>query len=195
MEADWAVEIGAGLERMDADWAGWVDLRGHPERVGAIAEAAGRPALVEALLLLNGAESPVFTAKCDVWALGAEEIDPLEFEAEAGAGVVGVASYVDVMARDAGMFGSFARHEAWARAAALALRGVAGRNGRVDLVVRAANFQERDGFGITLYAAGCGGDTQAAEGSWGAVLRAAALATMRVAARGVGSRGSGPSGE
>ncbi|MGA8109429.1 MAG: hypothetical protein WBD46_16260 [Acidobacteriaceae bacterium] len=181
MEADWAVEIGPELASIDAGWDGWIDLRSHPERVGEIAEAEERPALRGALLLLNRTESPVFTSKCDGWPLAAGEIDPLEFEAapeECGSGVAG---YVDVLACDAAVFRSFAQHEAWARQTALELRGVARQRARVDLVVRAAAFRGEDGFGITLYAAGCGRDTRTAEAAWGAALQAAAAATIRVA--------------
>lgn len=184
MEADWAVEIGAGLDRValariEADWPGWIDLRGHPERAGEIAE---REALRIALLELNGGVSPVFTSKCDVWLLSAEEIDPLEFDAERGIRLVGVASYLDVIAKDAGMLASFAQNEGWARRSALDLRSAEVRSCRVDLVVRAAEFQGREGFGITLYAAGCGADSLAAETAWAAALRGAVTATMKAAA-------------
>ncbi|HEX4039133.1 MAG TPA: hypothetical protein VHX37_13830 [Acidobacteriaceae bacterium] len=180
VEADWAVEIGAGLERIDADWSGLVDLRTEPQRVGEITEAAGRPALRETLLDLNAAASPVFTSRCDVWKLEGE-IDPLEFEASPETSAGGMACYLDVLSRDAALFASFERHEAWVRLAVLTLRQVERHQGRVDLVVRAAEYRGEAGFGITLYAAGCGRDTRAAEAAWGAALRAAAAATMRVA--------------
>jgi len=54
MEADWAAAVGAGLDVIDADWPGFVDLGGNPEGIGLIAEAAESVALHEALLLLNG---------------------------------------------------------------------------------------------------------------------------------------------
>ena len=181
VEADWGVEIGPDLASIDASWDGWVDLRSHPQLIGQIVETERRPALRAALLELNGEGSPVFTSKCDVWTLAAGEIDPLEFDAAPEECGAGVACYVDGLACDAAVFRSFAQHEAWARQAALELRGVAGENARVDLVVRAAGFRGGEGFGITLYVAGCGRDTPAAETAWGAALRAAAAATIRVA--------------
>lgn len=182
MEADWAVEIGAELQRIEADWAGWVDLREQPQQVEILPETAGRRALREVLLLLNDQESLVFTTKCDWWELDPAEIDPLEFAAEREAVHAGLASYVDVIARDAEIFASFERHEAWVKSATQELRAVEGRRCRADLVVRAAQFEGRAGFGVTLYAAGCGADTGAAEAAWGEALRAAATATMRMAA-------------
>ncbi|HEX3987106.1 MAG TPA: hypothetical protein VHX13_10905 [Acidobacteriaceae bacterium] len=179
MEADWAVEIGGDGARIEVDWAGFVDLRGDAGAADRIGEAREHSALGAALIALNGRESPVFTSKCDVWTMSAGEIDPLEFDCEAGEAQAGLASYIDVMARESAMFTSFAGHEAWARRAALALRNEPVRSGRVDLVVRAAMSNGEDGFGVTLYAAGCGVDSLAAEAAWGEVLRASVVATMR----------------
>jgi hypothetical protein len=67
MEIDWEVEIGGGTPVIEALWPGFVDLRQSPERITEIAEAAAFPALARLLLTLNGSQSPVWTAKCDVW--------------------------------------------------------------------------------------------------------------------------------
>ena len=178
MEADWAAEVGGDLDRIDADWPGLVDLRTNPEAVVSIAEAAESPALREALLLLNQHNSPVFTAKCDVWEMPAEEIDLVEFDAAAGDARFGMASWVDLVARDPAVFGSFKEHEAWVRRAVLRLRSLPVSQGRVDLVIRGATSGGAEGFAITLYAAGCGVDTSAARTAWGAILRAAVPITM-----------------
>ena len=180
MEADWAVEIGAGLPVIDADWVGFIDLRSGMDAVETIIEAAAAPALRDALITLNAADSPVFTSKCDLWALTPAEIDPDEF----GCGATdppseGFASWIDVIARDPKLFHSFEQHEAWVRRASDRLRTKPVLNGRVDLVVRSAMVAASEGFGITLYAAGCGVDTQAARAAWSEVLRAAVAATMR----------------
>ncbi len=181
MEADWAVEVGGDAARIEVDWAGFVDLRGNPGDVETIVEAREHPALRAALVGLNTAESPVLTTKCDVWTFAGEGIDPLEFDCSADDAQAGCASYIDVIAREPAWFGSFAEHEAWVRRATLVLRGTSDRQGRVDLVVRAAAAGGADGFGVTLYAAGCGVDSLAAEEAWGRVLHAAVMATMREA--------------
>ncbi len=182
MEADWSVEIGAGLPVIDADWPGFVDLRSGPGSIDSVSEAVAEPALRDALVMLNDAASPVFTSKCDVWALGTDEIDPDEFGCESqGACAAGWASWIDLIARDPQRFASFVTHEAWVRQTVAHLQAEALSCGRVDLVVRAATTSGREGFGITLYAAGCGVDTQAARAAWERVLRAAVTATMKQA--------------
>lgn len=181
MEADWAVEVGGGAARIEADWAGLVNLRKDAALVDRIAEAGAHRPLRAALLEMNRADSPVFTSKCDVWELAAEAIDPREFECVPEEARAGLASYIDGIARGAEMFASFEAHEAWVRRVTLALRAAPMRRGRVDLVVRAARMNGADGFGVTIYAAGCGVDSPAAEAAWGEILRAAVMATMREA--------------
>lgn len=182
MEADWSVEIGAGLPVIDADWPGFVDLRHDTGSIDLIPEAAIEPALRDALVGLNGDASPVFTSKCDVWALRADEIDTDEFGCVTrDACAAGWASWIDIIARDPQRFASFEAHDAWVRRTTAHLRTDMIPCGRVDLVVRAAVAHEREGFGITLYSAGCGVDTQSARAAWERVLSAAVTATIREA--------------
>jgi hypothetical protein len=191
MEADWAAEVGGDLDRIDADWPGLVDLRTNPEAVGSITEAAQSVALCEVLLLLNRGDSPVFTSKCDVWELPAEEIDPVEFDAAAADARSVMACWVDLVARETAVFGSFKEHESWVRRAVLGLRALRAPRGRVDLVIRGATSGGVEGFGITLYAAGCGVDTGAARTAWEGILRSAVPITMSEAT----ARNVPPAGE
>lgn len=181
MEADWAAEIGAGLPVIEADWAGFVDLRSDPEAIGSLPEAAGSPALARALTALNRPESPLLTSKCDTWLLDAEELDPDEYDAGAGECLAGVAAYIDIIVQDPRLFASFAWHEGWAARVVAQLRRKAVSNGRADVMIRAAEHGGADGFGITLYAAGCGPDAPAAREAMSAVLEGAAVTMMEAA--------------
>jgi len=178
MEADWAAEIGPDLPSIDVPWEGFVDLRQASSVVQAVEEAIDHPALREALLTLNSKASPVFTAKCDVWILGSSEIDPDEFASYAENAHDGVASYTDLLQLDPGQFASFQFHERWAHDLTRYLQDLTLFNGRVEFVIRTASIDSRSGYGLTLYAAGCGADASSAYAAWQGVLRAAVIATM-----------------
>lgn len=178
MEADWSVEIGSDLPVMDAAWDGLVDLRSSPEKVDEIEEARRKPAMREALLVLNSNDSPVFTTKCDCWTLSEAEIDPDEFAASRENARLGFASYVDIVDRDRARFTSFDTHEQWARAMTEVMHALDVHQGRVDVVVRAAVLHAQNGFGVTIYAAGCGAREADACAAWRAVLAAVAAATI-----------------
>lgn len=178
MEADWSVEIGPKLPEINGAWEGFVDLRRFPGAVENIEEARLYPALRDALLMLNGEGSPVFTTKCDAWTIRDEDIDPDEFSATSETARVGFACYIDVLELDAGQFQSFEFHEQRAREIAMALRGVDLRGARVDTVVRRAHLSETSGFGLTLYVVGCGKNDADAITAWQAALRATVAATI-----------------
>ena len=179
MEADWGVEIGPELPEIHVPWEGFVDLRQTPAELQAIPEAARFPALARALAALNGPGSWLFTAKSDVWSMTEAEIDPYEFAASPGNALCGAASYIDLLARDETNFTRFDFHEDRARRIVQELRGLEIANGRVDLVIRGAMADGLEGYGITLYAAGCGSDTPKTLTNWESVLAAAVLATIR----------------
>lgn len=181
MEADWCVEIGPDLPQIDATWEGFVDLQSSTSAIETVEEAQ-HSALRKALLALNANNSPVFTSKCDTWTLSAEEIDPDEFGASIGNARMGFASYIDILQRDPAQFASYESHERRTRELASHLRLFAVQNGRVDMVLRAAVMNEASGYGVTLYAAGCGPDEASAYTAWQAVLAAAVAATIAAAA-------------
>lgn len=182
MEADWSVEVGPGLPCIEASWEGLVDLRSSPEKLDYIEEARRHSAIREALSLLNGTDLPVFTIKCDTWTLAQEEIDSDEFAATHDTVRAGFASYIDFVEREPARFASFELHERQVRELTTLLRALDLRQGRVDLVVRAAKWKEQGGYGITLYTAGCGADGGSAYAAWQAVLGAAVAATIAGAA-------------
>ena len=183
MEADWLVEIGPDLPVIDVAWNGFVDLRSSPDKVDTIEEARRHSAIREVLLGLNAGGSPVFTTKCDYWTLDEAEIDPDEFAASRETARCGFASYIDVVDRDLGRFASFKFHECLGAQLSSDLHTVDLLQGRVDLVVSAAVRDSQSGFGITIYAAGCGASEADAYAAWEAVLGSAVAATIAAAAQ------------
>jgi hypothetical protein len=180
MEADWEVEVGGGAPVIDALWPGFVDLRSSPERIGEIAEAAAFPALASLLLKLNGAESPLWTAKCDLW-------EPETDELVGGETQVALACYIDLLPFASRVFAQWSQAESFCRewVARLAPRtsSLAALNlcsqslasqpeCRVDLIVRQAIAGETQGFGVTAYLSAAGADRTAAAEALKAVLAA-----------------------
>jgi hypothetical protein len=178
MEADWSVEVGPGLPCIEAWWPGFLDLRGSPHAVDTLPEPVLHPALRNALLTLNEAGSPVFTTKCDTWALPGDQIDPDEFGAGAGQAQTGFASYFDLLMRDPARFSSFSYCEQLARDIAAHLQSIPIACSRADVVARKAVKGEEDGYAITLYVAGCGAADSAAYAAWQTALAAAVAATI-----------------
>lgn len=172
MEADWEVEIGGGAPVIEAGGPGWIDLRTQPERVSEIAEAAGFAALGKLLTALNGAASPWWTSKCDLWQ---EETGEL-------------ACYVDLLPVEGRVFGEWQQAESFCRAFVARLGAEPEHRGSaddaevsVDLVIRAAIAGEVEGFGITAYLSARGTDGADAAAALSAALDAFADALAAVA--------------
>ena len=146
MEADWEVEAGGGAPVIEALWPGFVDLRRNPERIGEIREAAASPALAGLLRALNGAGSPVWTSKCDLWEPEANEL----------------ACYVDLLPVASGVFARWEQAEAFCREWVERLAPAPLTECRVDLVVRQAIAGEAEGFGVTAYLSATGRDRSGA---------------------------------
>jgi len=186
MEADWSVEVGNDLPVIAVPWESFVDLRDRPELIASITEVAGNEALSEALMVLNASALPVFTSKCDCWLLTADEIDPLEFEAECDDAQRGIGCYIDILSRDLAVYRSFSAHEKWVRRATLSLRAMRQPQAKVEFVVRPALMLQNNaadevqrGFGITLYVYACAAEETAAKEVFQIALRTATTITMQ----------------
>jgi hypothetical protein len=183
MEADWSVALGGDDPVIAVPWAGpsgtlqFVDLRLSRERIDEIEEARARPELRSTLLALNGAQSPLWTAKCGAWTSSANEraepFDPYEMDAEPGETSFGAGSYVDLLPRDFPVLCSFERQECWVRAVTGALRVIPSRSARVELVLRHAQVEGTPGFGATWFVEGCGATAFRAEQMWRLALNRA----------------------
>ncbi len=179
MEADWEVEIGPGAPIIDASWAGLVDLRQRPELAPGLPEVDALPGLAEGLMRLNGAGSPVWTAKCDVWVVpNADELDPYELDADPGSVAAAAACYIDLLPGASGPWSEPETAATWCRRFCDQLSSAKLSNCRVDLIVRRAvmaletDVLESGSVGITAYLTACGGTEEEANQMLGRALRA-----------------------
>ena len=193
MEADWSVALAADDPVITVPWEAcgedpgkcrFVDLRRHPHLIDEIEEAKERPPLRTALLLLNGASSPFWTAKCDTWAHGADEgealYDRYDMDAEPGETAFGAGAYIDLLARDNAFFSSFERQERWLRVVTEKLQATPARAVRVELVLRPAEVEGVPGFAVTWFVEGCGATPHSAGQGWGLALDLALAVMMEI---------------
>ena len=193
MEADWTVALAAGDPVITVPWAAsggdirkcsFVDLRLGAHLIDEIEEARSKPPLRSALLLLNAAASPLWTAKCDAWTSsvdeGAEPFDPYEMAADAGDTAFGAGSYIDLLARDVSFLSGFEGQEQWIRAVTQVLRSTPASAARAELVLRRAEVEGVSGFAVTWFVEGCGSTAQGAAQRWAKALDLALAAVMDV---------------
>jgi hypothetical protein len=182
MEADWSVALAASDPVISVPWAApdddvikcrFVDLRLGLHLIDEIEEARARPELRSALILLNGAASPFWTAKCDAWTSASEDdeaFDPYEMDAEPGETAFGAGSYLDLLPRDVALLSGFERQERWMRMVVERLRITPARSVRVELVLRHAEIEAMPGFGVTWFVEACGATARQAGTRWGEAL-------------------------
>src|SRR5215469_4849302 len=119
MLSDWTVECGPDDPVLVVPWSDpdnpsrhFIDLRENPYDLDWLEETAQHPALLHALRALNAPRSPVFSAKCDVWPIATEELEPLRIELDLNPEdpedtALGLASYIDLIWRERSVFASF----------------------------------------------------------------------------------------
>jgi len=197
MVADWSVECSAedpvlvvpwsSRESLPADGvssesatAEFVDLRENPYDLDQIPEAEQYPPLMQALRALNAPRSPVFTAKCDAWPLGARELEELRMELDVRSdgldgAAAGFASYIDLVWRDRTVFASFHQSEQVLHRLARLAAPLDQPRAMLDCVLRPAMLDltgPQEGFAISLYIKALGPDAEAARQSWALALEA-----------------------
>ncbi|MBS1814215.1 MAG: hypothetical protein JSS87_05015 [Acidobacteria bacterium] len=182
MLTEWSAECGADDPVIEVPWTSpdgalrWTDLRTDPHAVDEITEADEYPALLAALRALNASRSPVYTSKCDVWEMDADELAHLRADLllEEDVATAGITSYIDIVVADRTTFAS--RHQAEQlmhridRMAGELPHSLA----KLELVLRPAvvDFDAvQEGYAITLYVKGCGVDIFEANERWSAALR------------------------
>jgi hypothetical protein len=183
METDWSVAAGADDPVIEAGWSdaasglGWVDLRVDGEtqkdRIAALPEAAGTPALARVLALLNAPNGLLMTTKCDRWLLSDAEREELAEALDAPRAACGYGLYIDVLMTHAVPMADFLLHEEWARTTARRCAALPIEDARLELVVRPAQKDAVWGYGVTVYCYAGGADSSGAEAVLDRVLEQA----------------------
>ena len=182
MLMEWSTACGPDDPVLVVPWAStdgalrWVDLRADLDALDEIAEADEHPPLLAALRSLNAARSPVFTAKCDVWMMDAEELEATRNDLllEPDVAGAGMACYIDLLWRERAVFASQHRTaQALHRMDRLA-NELPHSLAKLEAVLRPAVVDVEsgsEGFALTLYVKGVGVDDVEAGERWSAALR------------------------
>jgi hypothetical protein len=182
MLASWSVECGADDPVLVVPWSDpgglhFVDLRENPYDLDRVAEAEAHPALMQALRALNAPRSPVFTAKCDAWTMGACELEAVQLELglSAAEGPAGFTSYIDLIWRDRPVFVSFHQQEQRLQRLGRLLDPLDQPYAAVEAVLRPALVDltgPQEGFAVTLYLKALGTDAAHAYEHWTRAIEA-----------------------
>lgn len=181
MFAEWSAECGVDAPVLVVPWADpdgsvrFIDLRADAYDAYLVPEAEQHPPLLQALRALNVPRSPVFTAKCDVWPLDEDELAGLRanLEPDDGSAQAGYASYIDMVWRDRGLFGSRHRQEQRLDRLVRQAQGVDAPLAALECVLRPAvlDFGEaQEGYAVSLYVKATGTDAVHAEDEWARAL-------------------------
>jgi hypothetical protein len=207
MQADYSVELGREDPALELPWsspdgaARYYDLKRSPDLVLQIAEAVGSPELTAFLTRINAAGFPLQTAKCDLWYSRELSVEEDIFGA-AGKFV----SYIDLVfsgdeksskptlespqARPPSRRLNLAAHEALAKNLCALLKRAPEMAATVELVIRRCYYHCEDdpeksdeGFCITTYVSGFGGDEAEARRRWSIALTLVQHALVQVVQR------------
>ena len=188
MQADWAVELGAGDETLEIPWAAdgggprYYDLKRQPELLLHIEEAARVQELGESLAAINSPTSILEPAKCDAW--GSSEID---FEEEIFGAPVKFGSYIDLLFTEERARFSFPEHERLAKQLTELLRRAPETPAAAEFLVRRCYYHQEEkvakGFYVTFYLFGYGDDEVQARQRWTIALKLVENAVKQLSLR------------
>jgi hypothetical protein len=183
MLAEWSAECSAQDAVLVVPWkdpergVAFVDLRANPYDLDAVPEAAQHPPLLHALRALNAGRSPVFTAKCDAWAMQPEELTQLQAELDIAPSDApnGFAGYIDLVWRERAMFISAPHHERILRRLMRLAEAIERPRAMLECVLRPAVIDldgAQEGYAVSVYVKALGHDAHSAYEEWGDTLEA-----------------------
>jgi hypothetical protein len=188
MQTDYAVELGHDDETLEMPWAApdgsccYYNLKREPQMLGAIEEAVRVRELHDFLLTVNAPTSILESAKCDAWSTN--EIHP---EEEILGKPWKFGSYVDLLFTNSAARFSFEDHETFLKRLTKLLQSVAEIQASAEFLLRRCHYHEdafverrasppasrggvRNGFYVTFYLFGYGGDEAEARTQWAIAL-------------------------
>ena len=184
MDAEVSVELGAEDATLAIPWSDgqrrYYDLRGRPDLLLYVDEAAKYPELGEFLSSVNSAHSRLRSAKCDAWFT--REIS----EAEQVFGAAGkFGSYVDLLFADQS-WREFAPCEKFAERLAKLLQRAPELAAATESIIRRCHVENggevEEGFYFTLYVFGYGEEEAEARMRWGIALKLVQNAILQLSA-------------
>jgi hypothetical protein len=184
MLSEWSVECSADDPVLVVPWSDpadpsgnrrFIDLRENPYDLDHLPEAEHYPPLMHALRALNATRSPLFTAKCDAWALEGEELDALRLNLDVLADdtAAGFGSYIDILWRERSLFTSFHQQEQMLHRLTRRAASLDHPAAMLDCVLRPALVDltgPQEGFAVSLYVKALGHDLRSAEENWATAL-------------------------
>jgi hypothetical protein len=188
VQADFAVELGAGDEHLELPWSSsdgtlrYCDLKRQPELLACIEEARRIPELGEFLRAVNGKSSILQSVKCDAWFTA--ELNPEEDIF----GVTGkFGSYVDLVFDAEPRRFSFEAHEQWVRRIAQLLKRVPEMPAAAEFLVRRCSYHAPaqpvgEGFYTTFYLFGYADEETLAGKHWAIALKLVENAVRQISA-------------
>lgn len=186
MLSEWSVECSADDPVLVVPWSDpsdpsgnrrFIDLRENPYDLDHLPEAEQHPSLLHALRALNAPRSPVFTAKCDAWAMEADELQHLRLELDVTAddAPCGFCGYIDILWRERAIFASFHQQQQMLHRIDRHAASLHQPYALLDCIIRPALVDltgPQEGFAVSLYIKAVAHDAQAAEDNWAAALEA-----------------------
>ena len=183
MLSEWSAECAADDPVLVVPYTGepgmgdFVDLRENPYDLDHIPEAEQHPPLLQALRALNAARSPLFTAKCDAWAMSVEELESLRMELDflLEEAPFGFSSYIDLLWRERSLFVSFHQQEQRLTRLTRVADALDHPYAALDCILRPALVDltgPQEGFAFSLYVKALGTDAGHAYENWSRALDA-----------------------
>jgi hypothetical protein len=167
MDAEWSVAASEDDPVLVVPWSdpatplAFIDVRNNPALVDQISEARAWPEIRSALLRLNAKGSPMWTAKCDAWALSDDE-KQLDF----GPVSTGFGAYLDTIPHDLRAFSSLSAQRSRAEQLTARAKTLSPVEARAEFVLRPALCFGRQGYALTFYVFGYGDSDAGARAQW-----------------------------